>query len=298
MRFVLMVFLILGLLAVPVMAQSNETVLANESSNTTVENATVNLTETVAADLNVTETNVTTNVTDVNVSEEEVGALPGDFTYGFQRFFENVDKFFTFDKSEKAKKHAKYGKMRAVEAHIMTKKAQKLIAEGKLTEANQTLAQIEQLTTDQEEEMEDAQEVLEAAVEEGTANSTDVQEVETELRNSIIVLQRVYEKVPESAKDGVARALNNSINNQQRHEEKMQAKQVLKTQKKEQKANVTKTEEGKKVQAGSNETNVTKPGKENKPDKVKGTDSNETEEDEDPEEGNQTGKSQGKGKEK
>jgi hypothetical protein len=205
----LMMFLLgLALLAVPVFAL-NET---NESNATVVDD-------------------------NASFVEEQVGALPGDLGYGFQRFFENVDLFFTLDKAEKAKKHAAFGKLRAVEAHVMTKKYQQLVAEGKEAEANQTLTVVEDLTEEQNSEMEAAQEDLDAALEDGTADEADVAEVQTQLRNSIVVLQRVYEKVPESARDGVLRALNNSIMNQERHEEKVAEKVQEKEEKKEQKMN-------------------------------------------------------------
>lgn len=219
---------VLALLAVPVFAE-------NETSN-----------ETDLANVTVMEENQ-------SFVEENVGALPGELGYGFQRFFENVDLFFTLDKAEKAKKHAKFGKLRALEAHVMTKKYQELMAEGKEAEANETLAVVEDLTEEQNSEMEAAQEDLEAAVEEGTADEDDVEEVEGQLRNSIMVLQRVYEKVPESAKDGVLRALNNSIMNQERHEQKVAEKAQEKEEKKEQKMNKG-NESQVQNEAGENET--------------------------------------------
>jgi hypothetical protein len=176
-----------------------------------------------------------TDGTDVAVNESEVGALPGDWNYGFKRFFENMDKFFTFDKSESAKKHAKYGLMRAMEAHVLSGKAQRLAAEGDEAGANSTLTEVEKLADEQTDELEDAQTDLESAVADGSANETEVEQVQNDTRNSIIVLQRVYEKAPEAAKDGLLRALNNSISNYERHVEKIETKQ----QEKEQKGNQT-----------------------------------------------------------
>ncbi|MBD3210709.1 hypothetical protein GF318_04990 [Candidatus Micrarchaeota archaeon] len=199
MKNLFVVFAVLALLAVPAMAEDNATGNVSEANDS---NATL---------------------ADTNVTEEEV-TLPGEFLYGFQRFFENVDKFFTLDKAEKAKKHARYGKLRAVEAHLMTKKAQKLAAQGDPGAANETLETVQELMEDQAEETEAARENLEEALDEGSADEEDVQEVEGQLRNSIVVLQRVYEKVPEPAKEGIARALNNSISNQERHEERMEEK--------------------------------------------------------------------------
>ncbi len=94
MKIYLMVLMTLTLLALPLFAEDGL-------------NGTSNETDVVDA----------TDSGEVEVDEGEVGALPGDLTYGFKRFFENVDKFFTFDKAEKAKKHAQHGKLRAMEAH-------------------------------------------------------------------------------------------------------------------------------------------------------------------------------------
>ncbi len=176
----------------------------------------------------------------VTVNETEVGAVPGDWNYGFKRFFENFDKFFTFDKAESARKHAEYGLMRAKEAHVLSGRAQRLAAEGRDAEADATLAEVEKLAEEQNAELEDAQESLEAALEDGSANETQAEQVRNRTRNSIIVLQRVYEKAPEAAKDGLLRALNNSIGNYERHIERVQAKE----QEKEQKGNRTGAAEG------------------------------------------------------
>jgi hypothetical protein len=281
MRFLIVLLLALGLLASPVFAEANDTnvTVVNITTNETLLNVTENITE------NVTDTNVTTNdtqvnvtanvtgnltnvtgavnvTTDVTIDESEVGALPGDFTYGFKRFFENVDKFFTFDKAEKAKKNARYGKLRSVEAHLLTRKAQQYMAENNVEGANNTLELAKQILADYEQESTEAQENIEEAVEEGSANESDVQQVQSHLRNSIVVLQRVYEKVPEPAKPGIARALNNSINNQAKHEEKMQEKLERKFGKKFAKqvraANET---EGNETEVEENETDTEGIGK-------------------------------------
>jgi len=223
MNRILLVLLALGLLSVPVFAEEatgEEAVVDGGTIGMPPESA--ELPEETEED---SQAEMTTEEV-AGIDESEVGALPGDVFYGFKRFFENVDKFFTFDKIEKAKKHAHYGKMRAVEAHLLSGKAEKLAAEGKYLDANSTLELMEQATADQNEEIEDAQTELEDAVEEGSATEEEVAEVENEIRNSIVVLQRVYEKAPESAKDGVLRALNNSISNYERHVEKMEGKGV------------------------------------------------------------------------
>ncbi len=214
MNKIVILLLAIGLLSVPAFAEeaagadTNGTASVESGDNTTV----------AALD-------DSAGAADVTVNESEVGALPGDWDYGFKRFFENVDKFFTLDKSESAKKHAKYGLMRAMEAHVLSGKAQRLAAEGDEAGANSTLAEVEKLADEQTDELEDAQTDLESAVTDGSANETEVEQVQNYTRNSIIVLQRVYEKAPEAAKDGLLRALNNSIGNYERHVEKVEEKE-------------------------------------------------------------------------
>lgn len=201
MKTLALFLVVLGMLAVPV--------FADEAGNNTTDNN-------------------TTQITNDSVVEEDVGSLPGEFGYGFKRFFENVDKFFTFNKAELAKKHARYGKIRAIEAHLMSGKAQQYAAMGDEEAAQKALEIVEQLTAEQNEESNTAESELEAAVDDGSADEGDVAEVQNEVRNSIMVLQRVYEKVPESAKDGVLNALNNSIRNHERHMEKMEEQEEKK----------------------------------------------------------------------
>ncbi len=217
MRYVL-VLLALGLLALPVLADdANSSGNITNMTNVTVgDNSTVNL-----SDLNLTDTAGLLATCSGNESAS-VGALPGDFTYGFKRFFENVDKFFTFSPSDAAVKHAKYGHERAVEAHLEACKAHDEEAAGNLTQSNSTIGVIQQLIADQDKEMNDSEADLDAAISQGSANNTTISEVDNYTRNSIAVLQSVYERAPESAKDGLLNALNNSIENFQRHQEKRQ----------------------------------------------------------------------------
>ncbi|HSB46639.1 MAG TPA: DUF5667 domain-containing protein [Candidatus Bilamarchaeum sp.] len=289
MKNILIILLGLGLLAVPAFA------LETEGNNTTVkEGGKVN----VSAYENVTNFTALFQATCTSDEKAQAGDLPGDFMYGFKRFFENVDKFFTMDKSESAKKHARYGKLRAVEAHLMTCKAKAQADSGDESGANQTMDTVSQLVDDHDEEITDAQDDIEAAVEDGSANETDVQEVENETRNSIIVLQRVYEKAPESAKDGLLRALNNSIDNFEKHNEKMEEKGKEKDDEDQNETNTT-SSKGPKGDENETEENVTKgkSGEHGKPtvgnSTVSDDDENETSDD-GPDRGSQGG-SKGKG---
>jgi colicin import membrane protein len=185
---IILLFVVLGLLAAPVFAQ--------QASNTTADERAA-------------------------INESEVGDVPGDLFYGPKRFFEAVDVAFTFDKAEKAKKEARYSERRAHEAYVLAGKAAKFNAEGRNEDADAAINEIDKLADEQKKGMEDAQADLDSAVESGDANETDIEEVEETERNSIAVLQRVYEKAPEQAKDALLNALNNSIQNQERHEQKM-----------------------------------------------------------------------------
>ncbi|MFP3949861.1 MAG: DUF5667 domain-containing protein [Candidatus Micrarchaeia archaeon] len=156
-------------------------------------------------------------------AEEQVGALPGEIGYGFQRFFEDVDLFLTFDKAEKAKKHAGYGKLRAMEAQALAEEAQEQEAQGNADKSNKLMKQAQVLAEEHAHSAEEAHKHLEEALEEGNADEEDVEEVESELHTNIVVLQGVYEKVPEPAKESILMAINNSIANQERHEAKVQA---------------------------------------------------------------------------
>jgi hypothetical protein len=206
---------------------------------------------------------MTVDAADVAVNASEVGSLPGDWDYGFKRFSENVDKFFTWDKSERALKHARYGRMRAMEAHLLSGRAQRLAAEGRWGEANATIAEVERLAAEQNGELEAAEEDIEAAVDEGSATEIEAEHVRNRTRNSIMVLQRVYENAPESAKNGLARALNNSINSYERHVERMSARREAMGQRQNQTAaqNWTQDPERNRTHAGNGQGNASGKGK-------------------------------------
>jgi hypothetical protein len=233
----IMVLLALGLLALPafaVDANTSDNTTSNMTANVT-DNSTINVTDDSAmggtsngsagtdGGLNLTDTAGLMASCTGNESAS-VGALPGDFTYGFKRFFENMDKFFTFSPSDAAVKHAMYGHERAVEAHLLACRAHDQQQAGNLTQANETMRQMQQLVADEGKEMNDSDADLEKAISQGSATNTTIDKVDNYTRNSIAVLQSVYERAPESAKDGILNALNNSIQNYQKHQEKVHGK--------------------------------------------------------------------------
>lgn len=207
MRYIL-VLMALGILALPVFAD-------NSSLNVT-DNSSLNVTT-----LNIT--NATAMLGDCNGNDTaSVGALPGDFTYGFKRFFEGVQEFFTFDPNQNAIVHAEHGKLRAEEAHLMTCRALEEQQSGNESQVNETLSSLQQLVSDENTQFQTANADLDNAANTGATNSTVVSQVDNDTRNSIDVLQNVYALAPESAKAGLLNALNNSINNYEKHEQKMQ----------------------------------------------------------------------------
>lgn len=159
--------------------------------------------------------------TSILVNESQVGPIPGDLMYGFKRFFENVDTFLTFDKADLAQKEAHYANMRAVEAHILSDDAKKQEAEGKFADENVTLQELNSLLADNANDTLKAEGDLESAVSDGSANQTVVDAVHNNTRNSILLLQNIFARAPEPARDSILRALNNSINNEQQHYERL-----------------------------------------------------------------------------
>ena len=155
------------------------------------------------------------------INESQVGAVPGDFFYGFKRLGEAMDVMFTFDQATKAEKEARYANLRVHEAYVLSVKAANYKAAGNQGAADQAESEMQGLLNEHASETAKAHADLEQAIASGDANETEIADVENHTRNSITVLQRVYEQAPEQAKDAILNALNNSIQNQERHEEKV-----------------------------------------------------------------------------
>ncbi len=68
--------------------------------------------------LSVNAENVTTTISDNTENSDtliDAGLIPGDFFYGFDRFFENVSLFFTFNNEKKVEKYSRYAEERLAE---------------------------------------------------------------------------------------------------------------------------------------------------------------------------------------
>jgi len=129
------------------------------------------------------------------------GITPDNPLYGFKRFFEGVDLFFTFDDVAKAEKHLHFAELRLSEAREMTERGKPEF--------------VSDLTGEYEDNLDKSQEI--AAVAKGLGrNVTRVEEL-VALATSIHieVLEGVLEKVPDVAKPAIERALTTSSRGQE-----------------------------------------------------------------------------------
>lgn len=124
------------------------------------------------------------------------GITPDSWMYGFKRFFEGIDLFFTFDDVVKAEKYLKYAELRLAEAKEMAEKGKPEF--------------VDDLIEEYEDSLEKANEISKIAQQVGK-NVTKVAEliaVATSIHMD--VLEKVLEKVPEQAKPSLQRAITSS----------------------------------------------------------------------------------------
>jgi len=124
------------------------------------------------------------------------GITPDSWTYGFKRFFEDIDLFFTFDDVVKAEKHGKYAELRLAEAKEMIEKGKPEF--------------VDDLIEEYEDNLEKANEISKIAqrVGKNVTKVTEVVAVATSIHMD--VLENVLEKVPEQAKPSIQRAITSS----------------------------------------------------------------------------------------
>src|SRR3989344_221938 len=132
-----------------------------------------------------------TNFSDTEITESELqaaessfgdaGLLPDNPFYGFKRFGEGLRLTFTFDEKGKEKLHLEFAKTRLAEAKKLSERGGEI--GGVLKEYSLELQHL---------------------------NSSD-NETNDALDKSRIVLTLVLERVPESARPAIERALNNSV---------------------------------------------------------------------------------------
>jgi hypothetical protein len=132
--------------------------------------------------------------------EKHPGITPDSWIYGFKRFFEGIDLFFTFDEVTKAKKHLHYAGLRLSEAKTMVEKEKPAYAQ--------------RLMNDYEKNIKGSNEIVTKAQSIGK-NVTKITElVALATFVHLGVLEDVYEKVPEQAKPAINKAKNSSMNGQ------------------------------------------------------------------------------------
>jgi hypothetical protein len=124
------------------------------------------------------------------------GITPDSWMYGFKKFFEGVDLFFTFDDVAKAEKYVRYAELRLAEAKEMAEKGKPEFVDDLLKEYKDNL--------------ERGNEILKIAQQVGK-NVTKVAElVAVATSIHVDVLENVLQKVPEQAKPAIERAINSS----------------------------------------------------------------------------------------
>jgi len=125
------------------------------------------------------------------------GITPDSWTYGFKRFFEGVDMFFTFDDLAKAEKHVKYAELRLSEAKAMADKGKPEF--------------VDDLVRDYEDNINKSNQIAEKAQQVGGDTTEVIKIVALATSTHLDVLDEVYEKVPEQAKEAILKAKTSSI---------------------------------------------------------------------------------------
>ncbi|MCD6226448.1 MAG: S8 family serine peptidase [Candidatus Aenigmarchaeota archaeon] len=125
-----------------------------------------------------------------------VGITPDSWMYGFKKFFEDVDMFFTFDDVAKAEKHLKYAELRLAEAKEMAEKGKPGF--------------VDDLIEEYEDNLEKANEISKIAQQVGknVTKVTELVAVATSIH--VDVLENILEKVPEQTKPSIQRAITSS----------------------------------------------------------------------------------------
>lgn len=149
----------------------------------------------------------TDNATGENILETSAGTLPDSPFYGLKKFGEGIQTFFTFDRIEKAKLKYRLAQLRLAEAEAMSRLGKAAIAENMIKEYENGLADVE------------ADENTISAAGRNASAIADL--VGNNTYRHILVLQKVYEKVPDSAKTAIRKVIENSMERQSKMAEKL-----------------------------------------------------------------------------
>ncbi len=128
------------------------------------------------------------------------GTTPDSWVYGFKRFSEGMDMFFTFDDLAKAEKHANYAGLRLSEAKTMAERGKLEFVDSLVKEYEDNINLSNEIAKKAQQIGKDVTKVTELV---GLATSVHLD-----------VLDDVYEKVPEQAKEAILKAKNASMNGQ------------------------------------------------------------------------------------
>ena len=131
----------------------------------------------------------------------DAGTLPDSFMYGITRVFESVDLFFTFDGPARAEKFVNYAGVRLSEAKAM--------ADAGKPEF------VDDLVKEYENNMNESNEISQTARGLGTDVTKVTELIALATSVHLDVLDGVYEKVPEQAKEAVLKAKEASMNGQE-----------------------------------------------------------------------------------
>ncbi|MFZ3077659.1 MAG: DUF5667 domain-containing protein [Candidatus Aenigmatarchaeota archaeon] len=149
----------------------------------------------------------TGNATGETIIGENAGTLPDSPLYGLKKFGEGIQSFFTFDQIEKAKLKYRLAQLRLMEADAMARINKTQLAENMMKEYENGLADVE------------ADENTISAAGRNVSSIADL--VGNNTYRHILVLQKVYEKVPDSAKPAIKKVLENSMNRQEKIAERI-----------------------------------------------------------------------------
>jgi len=161
----------------------------------------------VHADFDETSTVITdTELQAINQTFSSPGTTPDNFMYGFKRFGEGLQKFFTFDQKERAKLNLQLAKLRLSEAKLMMERGHLEYITGLIDDYNNELNEADENTPL------------------GQNISEIIKQANLTLPKSQIVLEMIRARAPQSAWPGLERAINNSIIKNIRIQEKLHAK--------------------------------------------------------------------------
>ena len=155
-----------------------------------------------------------TTVTDEAAETVEAGILPDSPLYVLKSWWEDVRVAFTFDETKKAELEERLAAKRLAEF-------EQLVAKGKVDLAERHLAQFERRLSRVEERLEHLQQ-------RGKDVDTLLEKLQQRRLAHQEVLQRVYDQVPEEARERILQAMENSAGGLENAMERIQKSEQVK----------------------------------------------------------------------